>query len=190
MRTQYTGKPCLYDGCEKISKCRGWCNTHYERWRRNGTVDIDVELHGKCRTTEYRSWNGMKNRCNNPNDKNYDRYGGRGIRVCDRWNRSFVSFLEDMGEKPEGTTLDRIDVNGNYEPSNCRWATPLEQSNNQRTNVKVTYKGKTMNISQWARELGIAEPTLRSRLKVWSVDRAFEEPIDEEKQRISMLARV
>lgn len=132
----------------------------------------------------------MRRRCNAQGDKDYPRYGARGITICDRWQESFSNFLEDMGERPDGTTLDRIDVNDNYTPENCRWATPLEQSNNQRTNVKITYRGETMNISQWARKLKIAEPTLRSRLKVWSVKKAFEEPIDELMRTRSNQARM
>lgn len=98
--------------------------------------------HNKSKTTEYKTWQRMKKRCSNAECKDYPEYGGRGIEVCDGWLNSFENFLEDMGERPEGMTLDRIDVNGNYEPTNCRWATPQTQAYNQRV-YKVNTSGKT-----------------------------------------------
>jgi hypothetical protein len=84
----------------------------------------------------YKTWVDMRQRCNNPNNNDYKHYGGRGIKVCNRWLESFNNFLEDMGEKPEGLSIDRIDVNGNYEPSNCKWATRKEQTDNRRISQK------------------------------------------------------
>lgn len=92
---------------------------------------------GACPSRTYTTWQTMKQRCLNPNHDAWYRYGGMGITICSRWRDSFENFLTDMGERPEGRTLDRIDKDGNYEPGNCRWATPLEQSNNKRRLEKV-----------------------------------------------------
>jgi hypothetical protein len=99
--------------------------------------------HGLTDTPEHRSWAHMKNRCTNPNNDAWKHYGGRGIRVCDSWLESFEQFLADMGERPNGTSLDRIDVDGHYEPGNCRWATAVEQNNNQRRTRKVVNEQRT-----------------------------------------------
>lgn len=101
---------------------------------------------------EYKSWVGMKQRCYNPKSSQFSIYGERGIKVCQRWLDSFENFLEDMGSKPSNSyTIDRINVNGNYEPSNCRWATKVEQGNNRRDNRWITYKGEKYTISNFAR---------------------------------------
>jgi len=92
--------------------------------------------HGQSRTVTYYTWRDMKTRCHNKNSAAYPDYGGRGITICDRW-ASFENFLSDMGERPVGLSLDRKDVNGNYEPSNCRWATRTEQNNNTRRTAVI-----------------------------------------------------
>lgn len=92
--------------------------------------------HGKCLSGAHRTWKAMRQRCLNPMAEKFPDYGGRGIRVCERWN-SFENFLEDMGERPEGLSIDRIDVDGDYEPGNCRWATQVEQRSNQRRSTTL-----------------------------------------------------
>lgn len=103
----------------------------------------------------YACWRDMIQRCTNPARPKYKNYGGRGITVCDRWRKSFTNFLEDMGERPEGTTLDRRDNNGNYEPSNCRWATPSMQQNNRRNNVKFRHDDEELTLQGWADRWGV-----------------------------------
>jgi hypothetical protein len=136
-----------------------------------------LTTHGHTRggrmPTTYRTWATMRSRCGNPNAKNYGRYGGRGIKVCERWS-SFENFLEDMGERPEGTSLDRIENDGNYDPGNCRWATRKEQQRNTRRNRLVTFDGQTRCLSAWSEMLGLSRSTLHARLRLgWSVSDAF-----------------
>jgi hypothetical protein len=129
-------------------------------------------------TPEYAAYNAMKSRCNNPKHHAYARYGGRGIRICDRWLESFENFFADMGFRPSTKhSLDRKNNDGNYSPENCRWATDLEQTNNQSTNHLLTFEGKTQTITQWAREAGLDESVLRMRISGgWSVQRALTTP--------------
>lgn len=120
--------------------------------------------HGMSDTATYRSWQQMRRRCYDKKAPSFARYGGIGITVCDRWRGRFEAFVEDMGERPLGTTLDRIDAALGYVPSNCRWATAVQQANNKRCNRRVTYDGRTQTIAEWARELGINYFSLRSRI--------------------------
>lgn len=124
-------------------------------------------VHGLSRTrrTEYRSWKDMRARCNNPNNADYRNYGGRGISICQAWD-DFRVFFSDMGSRPPGMTLDRIDVNGMYCKSNCRWATPSEQANNKRNNVRVTFNGKQQNLTELCREFGIDRKKVEYRIKI------------------------
>lgn len=119
----------------------------------------------------------MLNRCQNPNVPAYKNYGGRGIAVCQRWLR-FENFLADMGERPAGMTIERIDNDGNYEPGNVRWATYKEQTRNNRSTQLVTLHGETKCITDWAAETGIKMPTLWARLRLgWSVEDALTKPV-------------
>ena len=118
------------------------------------------------RTPTYSSWNAARDRCYNPRATGYERYGGRGIRVCDRWS-DFSAFLEDMGERPEGTTLDRIDSDGDYEPGNCRWADQVTQNQNRKTRggwFPVEVDGVTYpTLAHAGRALGVVPATVKRR---------------------------
>ena len=122
--------------------------------------------HGDTKDRLYKIWWGIKMRTTNPNRKEYPRYGGRGIKLCNEWADDHLAFKEWALSNgySENLSLDRIDVNGDYEPSNCRWATDLEQANNQTSNHLITYNGKTMNITQWSKETGIPRSTISGRL--------------------------
>lgn len=124
-----------------------------------------LTTHGLRHTREYSSWCNMRDRCENPKCIAYPSYGGRGIKVCERWMSSAENFVADMGLCPRGLTLERIDVDGNYEPSNCRWATRLEQSRNKRNSIVVDYNGKRMNLADVADVAGVPYKNLRYRVK-------------------------
>lgn len=129
---------------------------------------------GQSRT--YSTWAGMLQRCTNPKAEKYSRYGGAGIDVCDEW-RSFARFLKDMGERPDGKTLDRIDSDKGYSKENCRWATPAEQQSHLRSNVIVWYRGEKFHLAALARKLGLKFTTLKYRINSgWPESRWAEQP--------------
>ncbi len=119
--------------------------------------------HGLSGTPEHIVWNGMRQRCLNPGAVGFKSYGARGITICGRWS-SFETFLSDMGPRPMGTTLDRIDNDGNYEPSNCRWATRKEQARNRRSSHIVTIGGSSRTIAEWAEMAGLDQHTIIKRI--------------------------
>lgn len=132
--------------------------------------------HGKSKSKTYAIWNGMKQRCINPHVREYHRYGGRGITVCERWFK-YENFLEDMGECPEGHSIDRIDNNLGYYKNNCKWSTDKEQSNNRCSCVLITLDGITMNMKQWAEKYSISNKTLHKRIKDgWDIEMAIKTP--------------
>lgn len=135
--------------------------------------------HGKSRTVEYEAWKNMRKRCYNPQATQYKDWGGRGIKVCVRW-QVFEAFLEDVGPRPSPQhSIDRIDVDGDYCPENCRWATRREQANNMRHNRRLSAFGRTQTLSQWATEIGIPDYCVRLRIDRynWSVERSLSTPL-------------
>ena len=150
-------------------------------WARERSANNRTHGHstGGMTTQVYNTWVCMRSRCTNKNSDQYPYYGGRGIEVCERWMRSFESFLEDMGKPPKHTrTLDRIDVDGHYEPSNCRWASRKDQARNRSSNSMLTFQGKTQCQSAWAEEMGISAKSLSYRITHgWSTERALTTPM-------------
>lgn len=129
--------------------------------------------HGMHETPIYMVWESMIQRCYNVNFHQYKDYGGRGITVCDKW-KTFEGFYEDMGDRPEGMTLERLDNSKCYCKENCKWATRKEQANNRRTNKLITYNNKTQTLAQWVDELGLNYDTVKRRLyRNWTVEAAF-----------------
>lgn len=157
-------------------------------WRRSWFVKNGLarfcsqECHYKSRsakqrpslTPEYRTWVQMNRRCTDPNDDSFQHYGSRGIVVCERWKASFENFLADMGKRPLGMSIDRIDNDKNYEPSNCRWATAQQQAQNRPSVHMVEFMGETKCVAAWCREMGLVEHRIRQRInRGWPAPRAF-----------------
>lgn len=149
------------------------------------TVGKYHTTHGLTDTKIYRAYKHMINRCYRENDKSYDNYGGRGITVCDEWRNSFEAFAawafaNGFDQNASGTecTLDRIDVNGNYCPDNCRWVDVKAQANNRRSNKNYTFNGETHTIAEWAEKVGLPYKCLHKRLEIfgWGIERALTEP--------------
>lgn len=157
---------CLVENGTASCGCSRKARTRYSR-----------TTHGMSGSVEYRIWSSMIDRCTNEKNQAFHRYGGRGIKVCDRW-KSFVNFYADMGPRPPGMTLDRHPNNdGDYEPTNCRWATREQQNNNKGINVLLTWQGRTLTLSQWARESNLNVQTLYARIAAgWATARALTTP--------------
>lgn len=166
--------------CSAVLVVRAWnlknghqrsCGCMTEQW-----IGEANTTHGRTRTRLYTAWNAMHERCRNPKNDEFHNYGGRGIRVCERWSR-FEAFLQDVGEPPtDRHTLERIETNGNYEPGNCKWATRKEQARNKRNNRLITFRGKTRSLVEWGEETGFGGSRIGNRLRIgWSIERALTE---------------
>lgn len=144
-----------------------------------------IVKHGMARTHVYRAWIAMIQRCENPNTKNYERYGGRGITVSDEWH-DFQTFFRDMGNRPAGYSIDRIDNNAGYSKENCRWSTTAQQNNNRRVNRKATINGRTQTIAEWAKEYGVTWQVMKGRVeRGWSEEDAATTPVGSKPQQLS-----
>lgn len=154
------------------------CGCMRKELKQRVTVTHGHKLNGKA-SSEYMTWAAVKQRCLNCNNRSFHNYGGRGILMCQEWKTSFAAFFQDMGKRPPGTTLERRDNNGNYEPSNCKWATKREQCNNTRRNKRLTYLGQTLTMAQWERRKNFNHGLIHARLtKGWSVERSIETPVE------------
>lgn len=157
-------KDCVIEGCSVARRGPTYCNRHrWLKWRYGDP--LKAKRHHLCYTPEYATWQSMKTRCKYPGAAAYARYGGAGIKVCERWS-SFRNFYEDMGPKPTPQhSIDRIDSKEDYAPENCRWATPYEQINNRSNTILITVKGTTLPLAEWGRRSGMKYDTLRGRLR-------------------------
>ncbi|WP_192248478.1 hypothetical protein [Mesorhizobium caraganae] len=143
-----------------------------------------IATHGQSRTPTYRIWQQMIQRCENPKAQAYHHYGERGISVCPEWH-SFKRFAADMGIRPKGYSIDRIDNDGNYQPDNCRWASTKQQLRNTRRNRIYEMHGRKQTIAEWAFDMGIKDSVLRSRLDVygWPIEKALTQPVQSRRPR-------
>ena len=158
-------------GTSFFMQCRSEKNTQScgcftrESARKLLTGNKHRKTHGAINTGSYKTWRSMRGRCNDKNNNEFHRYGGRGVKIGDQWN-SFEVFVSDMGERPAGTSIDRIDNDGNYELGNCRWATAKEQSRNTRRNVVVEIDGVKKTVAEWCEQPGsFADKTIYKKLK-------------------------
>ena len=163
-------------GSGVVKSCGCTRTESIKRYNASGKKSKGCYKDGRSLHPLYGTWFQMISRCENPNQNHYDRYGGRGIKVCEEWHDfwNFVKWSDSVGGRPKGYTLDRINNDGNYEPSNCRWADWKTQTTNKSSNVFVEYNGVRKTMIEWCEELNIHPHTLQNRIKRgWTVERAF-----------------
>lgn len=160
---------CSVSSCYRQNcLCKGW-----------KISKVGTSTHNETKTRLHKIWEGMHYRCENPNHKYYSSYGGRGIRVCDEWNEyaPFRDWAIKTGYN-DNLTIDRVEVNGNYNPENCRWVTIQEQQNNKRSNRFVQFNGISHTISEWSEIVGIKKTTIKERLNAgWHTEKVLTEPV-------------
>jgi hypothetical protein len=151
---------CQARGCKLFKLHRDYCSLHYQRWLNHGSpyTVMSKTLHGMTGTPTYISWQNMIQRCTNPKAKGYANYGGRGIKVCERWRHSLQDFYDDMGARPKGMTIHRVDLDGDYEPGNCKWATSHEQALRKRLPKTNTsgYRGVYFDRGAWVASISLS----------------------------------
>ena len=183
---------CKIEGCGRPGRAgrngkqcfsKGLCKVHYARQYFNGTTEPTYYAQlGQKSNPLYYTWHNMVRRCTRKSNTDFASYGGRGIKVCERWlgPYGFQNFYEDMGEKPDKHTLERVDNNGDYEPGNCVWATYRTQANNTRRNHWVNWQGKKYTVAELVRKLNLqpSETAYHQRLyRGWSVEKTFTTPL-------------
>jgi hypothetical protein len=180
---------CQIEGCTNLRRGK-LCNSHYARNRKYGDPlhgvrqsiyggSTSQKKDGRVTSPIYKTWTNMKTRCYNPNVTEYKDYGERGIKVCERWLYNVRNFIDDMEESYFlGATIERIDVNGDYTPENCIWATWETQQNNRRSNRFLEYNNELLTVAQWSKRLGINSTTIRQRIDTykWSIDKTLTTP--------------
>lgn len=168
---------CGIEGRFQLSNIRRGATRSCGCYRREVTAARDT-VHAMFGTPTYRAWTNMRRRCRDTSSVSWPSYGARGITVCPEWESSFRAFFEDMGLRPEGTTLDRRDVNKNYCKENCRWASRLVQARNKTNNRYMECDGERLTITEWASRLGCDASTIHMRIKLgWTTERAVKTPV-------------
>jgi hypothetical protein len=177
-------------GARSKWRCKCDCGTERLIWsndlthERTSNCGCTRRTHGMTNSREFETWNSMRKRCLRKTNHNYKNYGGRGIAVCRRWLNSFANFYADMGPKPVGAQLDRINNDGPYSPQNCRWVTPRQNANNRGNNRRLTYMGQTKTLAEWSLTLGNNANLVGIRLKQgWPIDDAVKLPPNKGRRR-------
>lgn len=162
-----------------LTKSRRSCGCLHNR-----AVNTKVIAHGMRNSASYGIWKSIIQRCTNPKNLNYPNYGMRGINICKEWRESFEQFYLDMGDRPDGKSIERIDNTLGYSKENCRWATLKEQGRNKRNNKLITYKGETKTLVEWNELMGFKKTVIRDRLRRgWSLEQIFTTPVEPKNNR-------